>query len=312
MKHILALLLILAMTLSLAACGSTNNSNSNGANHEENGAADNNPDAELPDEGNSDVQLPDGGEEIPDSGEETEPDDGEESKPDEGQTAEQPALSSSDFTLRNNGDTYRITVSNLPAGAQVTWSTSDEAVATVAEDGTVTAVAKGNATITAEITAGGETVKLTCIVRCRAENAAAEGDGESGNAGESAGVDLQALATDISADLSMMGDMTTEVINSKIIGLDGYTLKQVVGKQGMNIIQPMELIFVECSSASDASAVAELMESYVAETMETQGWYPPYAMWEDAAVITEGNFVGLIVAGDSQSSAESAFRDGVK
>ena len=46
--------------------------------------------------------------------------------------------------------------------------------------------------------------------------------------------------------------------------------------------------------------------------METQGWYPPYAMWENAAVITEGNFVGLIVAGDSQSAAESAFRDGVK
>ena len=55
------------------------------------------------------------------------------------------------------GQTERLSVTVLPDDASdqvVTWSSNDEAVATVGDNGTVTAVAEGTATITA--TAGGK------------------------------------------------------------------------------------------------------------------------------------------------------------
>ena len=50
------------------------------------------------------------------------------------------------------GQTERLSVTVLPDDASdqvVTWSSNDEAVATVGDNGTVTAVAEGTATITA-------------------------------------------------------------------------------------------------------------------------------------------------------------------
>lgn len=58
------------------------------------------------------------------------------------------------------GDTKKITAAG-PAGVQ--WTSSDESVATVAEDGTVTAKAAGSATITA--VAGEESVACTVTVK---------------------------------------------------------------------------------------------------------------------------------------------------
>ena len=61
------------------------------------------------------------------------------------------------------GDTERLTLTILPENASVksgTWASSDEAVATVSQDGTVTAVAEGTAVIT--VTAGSKSA--TCNV----------------------------------------------------------------------------------------------------------------------------------------------------
>ena len=61
------------------------------------------------------------------------------------------------------GETLTLTVTVLPENATdktVTWSTDNASVATVAEDGTVTAVAQGTATITA---AAGE-AKASCVI----------------------------------------------------------------------------------------------------------------------------------------------------
>lgn len=70
-------------------------------------------------------------------------------------------LSREDFTLAEKGDSWKLTVSGTTS--TVTWSSSKPEVATVAADGTVTNVGKGNSTITAEV----DGVKLTCIVRCK-------------------------------------------------------------------------------------------------------------------------------------------------
>ena len=63
------------------------------------------------------------------------------------------------------GQTERLSVTVLPDDASdqvVTWSSNDEAVATVGDNGTVTAVAEGTATITA--TAGGKSAACTVMV----------------------------------------------------------------------------------------------------------------------------------------------------
>lgn len=48
------------------------------------------------------------------------------------------------------------------AGGDVTWTSSDDTIAKVSADGTVTAVAPGRATVSAKI--GEQT--LNCAVRC--------------------------------------------------------------------------------------------------------------------------------------------------
>ena len=62
------------------------------------------------------------------------------------------------------GDTFTITATVKPEDAfnrTVTWSSSDPSIATVDENGTVTAIAKGEAIITAESADG---VKAECKV----------------------------------------------------------------------------------------------------------------------------------------------------
>ena len=76
------------------------------------------------------------------------------------QEAAKPALSNNDITLSSEGATQQLTVEN--ASGDVTWTSSDDAIAKVAADGTVTAVAPGRATVTAKI--GEQT--LNCAVRC--------------------------------------------------------------------------------------------------------------------------------------------------
>jgi uncharacterized protein YjdB len=69
-------------------------------------------------------------------------------------------LNASTLTLDGQGKTKQLQVTGVEG--TVKWSSSKTDVATVAEDGTVTAVAKGGATITAEV---GDQV-FTCEVKC--------------------------------------------------------------------------------------------------------------------------------------------------
>lgn len=80
---------------------------------------------------------------------------------------EQPATPS--ITLDKNSvsiapeETATIVATTVPSGATVTWESSDNEVATVA-DGAVTGVAAGTATITAKITVEGQDYTATCAV----------------------------------------------------------------------------------------------------------------------------------------------------
>ena len=56
-------------------------------------------------------------------------------------------LSKSGVSLQA-GETYKLEVSVYPAGAELSWFSSDETVVTVDQEGTITAVAEGNAVVT--------------------------------------------------------------------------------------------------------------------------------------------------------------------
>ena len=72
------------------------------------------------------------------------------------------SLNKSSTTIAS-GSSETLTATTNPAGATVTWGSSDTDVATVAA-GVVTGVAAGTATITATITVGGVVYSDTCIV----------------------------------------------------------------------------------------------------------------------------------------------------
>ena len=69
-------------------------------------------------------------------------------------------LSTTDFTLRTPGETHTIQVSG--GSGSYTWVSQDDGIASVAQDGTVTAVSRG--TVNVLVTDGVK--KGTCIVRC--------------------------------------------------------------------------------------------------------------------------------------------------
>ena len=77
-----------------------------------------------------------------------------------GATPSDLTINLTDFTLKFAGDHWRLIISGTES--TVTWTSSNPEVATVAADGTVTAVSKGTCTVTGEV--DGE--KLSCIVRC--------------------------------------------------------------------------------------------------------------------------------------------------
>ena len=105
------------------------------------------PDASAPDQSQPDASSPDG------------------SQPDAVQEPSATAslsLNKTSFTLSKAGATYRLKYTLSPEGGKVTFSSSDEKVAAVSANGTVTAVAPGRATVSAKI--GEQT--LNCAVRC--------------------------------------------------------------------------------------------------------------------------------------------------
>ncbi len=80
------------------------------------------------------------------------------------------SISLSDSTASIVKDaTKQLTATVVPSGSTVTWASSDEEKATVSDSGLVTAVAAGEANITASITVGGATKTATCAVTVTSE-----------------------------------------------------------------------------------------------------------------------------------------------
>ena len=87
-------------------------------------------------------------------------------------------LSTTDFTLRSVGESATITVSG---SGTFTWASEDESVATVDQNGKVTAVSKG----TVNVVVSDGTKKGVCIVRCNVPAGQSGSTGSGGSSGSS-------------------------------------------------------------------------------------------------------------------------------
>ena len=73
-------------------------------------------------------------------------------------------LSNNSLSFDSIGRTKALTATTAPSGQKITWTSSNTSVATVSDDGVVTAKGDGNATITAKFTYNGIAYSTTCNV----------------------------------------------------------------------------------------------------------------------------------------------------
>ncbi len=212
-------------------------------------------------------------------------------------------MSRSDFTLFNVDDSYRLTLSNLIDSDVVTFSSADEAVATVAEDGTVTAVGAGTTTVTATILLDGITaVERTSIVRC---------DIEIPEVVEPAAP--QITVSDFFAQL-----MTDFVSTSTLMSLEGEMLAGAYpGLADVNTLQcavyapmmsfaAMELALVQVADAADIDTVKAIFQTRIDAQVAGGAWYPAAIEgWQNHShIVTSGNYVFMVVTSGYQETAE--------
>ena len=294
-KKIMTLTLALAMAL-LAACGGGASSSTPNGSGSQPDASVTQPDQSAPD-GSGDTSAPDA----------SEPDDSGDASvvplPDDPTLS----LNRADFTLFTAGSTFQLKAS--PAGGSLTWTSSDESVATVSDNGTVTAVAVGTATITAKDASTGLTA--TCIVRCDWEDEAPEnggsssGDTSTGGSSSSASVDLQAFFDTINADYEMpfMMEMDSAALDSYFPGLSALSTQQLVAYQCALSPSPAgDVVLVQLTNSSDVNTVKELFQDRIdymtgADGGQPGAWYPgPTEMWLNSSrIVSNGSYVMLVV-----------------
>ena len=299
-KKIMTLTLALAMAL-LAACGGGASSSTPNGSGSQPDASVTEPDQSAPD-GSGDTSAPDASE--PDA---SEPDGSGDAPVVPLPNDPTLSLNRADFTLFTAGSTFQLKAS--PAGGSLTWTSSDESVATVSDNGTVTAVAVGTATITAKDASTGLTA--TCIVRCDWEDEAPEnggsssGDTSTGGSSSSASVDLQAFFDTINADYEMpfMMEMDSAALDSYFPGLSALSTQQLVAYQCALSPSPAgDVVLVQLTNSSDVNTVKELLQDRIdymtgADGGQPGAWYPgPTEMWLNSSrIVSNGSYVMLVV-----------------
>ena len=295
-KKIMTLTLALAMAL-LAACGGGASSSTPNGSGSQPDASVTEPDQSAPD-GSGDASAPDA----------SEPDDSGDASVVPLPNDPTLSLNRADFTLFTAGSTFQLKAS--PAGGSLTWTSSDESVATVSDNGTVTAVAVGTATITAKDASTGLTA--TCIVRCDWEDEAPEnggssssGDTSTGGSSSSASVDLQAFFDTINADYEMpfMMEMDSAALDSYFPGLSALSTQQLVAYQCALSPSPAgDVVLVQLTNSSDVNTVKELFQDRIdymtgADGGQPGAWYPgPTEMWLNSSrIVSNGSYVMLVV-----------------
>lgn len=115
-------------------------------------------------------------------------------------------LNKTDITLAAN-EVFRLQATVTPADSDdtVVWTSSNEAAAKVAEDGTVTNVHTGSGQVQVTITAKAGNVTATCVVRCKpgstGGNTGSTGNGNTGSEGTATTISGTGVVTGTSTGL---------------------------------------------------------------------------------------------------------------
>ncbi len=202
--------------------------------------------------------------------------------------------------------TLKPTLTGVPAAssAVLSWSSSDESVATVDQNGNVTSVAPGKTIITAESYGG---IQATCIVRC---NWKEEDPAPTDSAAPSQPADsgLASFAADIIARyelpsfLQLADAELTEAFYPGLSAADAAQLLVYVNRMSMNM---GELVLVEVRDSADVDSVKAILQARI-DYMVGDGngpggaWYPaPTEEWQNnSRVVSSGNYVMMVVDDD--------------
>ena len=307
-RRIFSAVLAAALVLSLAACGGGNNGGSASSNP--GGGSSSQPDGSVSDVFNPDGSQPDGSNGSASgsagggasSSEGFQPDgSGDSSKP--GSSAVTITLNKTDVTLKKAGATFKLRYTTTPDTDGVASFTSDKPeIATVAEDGTVTAVAPGTATITVEY----DGAKATCVIRCKWD-APADGSGSSSSGGSSSSaskVDLQAFyeATVGKYEFGFLELADSSLLDQMYAGLSGVSAEQKLVYVCMISMNNGEFGLVQVKDSKDVDTVKAAFQARI-DYMVGDGNGPggaqyPMAMdqWENnSRVVSNGNYVMMVV-----------------
>ena len=258
------------------------------------------PDSSLPDGSTSQQPAPDG------STSQEAPGD---AVTDEPQAEASLSLDTNDFTLFSAGSSHTLKATVQPSGQKVTFTSGNEEVATVDQNGKVTAVAPGTAKIT--VTAGDLTA--TCIVRCRWEDSKPSNGGSSssgGNSGSSstpetpeppapAQVDLSAFYTTESGkyEFGMVTLADAELAANVYPGLFDIATEQCLPYINMMTMNTSEIVLVQVTNSSDVDKVKAILQSRIDAQVEGGAWYPSAidAWQNNSRIVSNGNYIMMVV-----------------
>lgn len=211
-------------------------------------------------------------------------------------------LDKSEHTFTAAGETVQLTA-NTKADS-LTWTSGNEAVATVDANGLVTAVAPGTAVIT--VTAGD--VSATCTVTC---DWAVVIDLEAFFAElyeTLYPVDEEGYSTGPAIDDWAALEEIPEMLDSYYPGLFDLELKQVHIYIPMMSAVAYEVVLIEAANAADVETISGILQERISGQISNQHNYPMVieAWQNNAHIVSHGNYIMLAV-GDDASAYVDAF-----
>lgn len=307
-----ALLLALALSASLlTSCAGGSGSDSSSSQSNGGASSSQTEDQSEPDASTPDTSLPDGStsqQPAPDGS--TSQEASGDAVTDEPQAEASLSLDTNDFTLFSAGSSHTLKATVQPSGQKVTFTSGNEKVATVDQNGKVTAVAPGTAKIT--VTAGDLTA--TCIVRCRWEDSKPSNGGGSSSSGGNSGssstpetpetpapaqVDLSAFYTTESGkyEFGMVTLADAELAANVYPGLFDIATEQCLPYINMMTMNTSEIVLVQVTNSSDVDKVKSILQSRIDAQVEGGAWYPSAidAWQNNSRIVSNGNYIMMVV-----------------
>lgn len=218
------------------------------------------------------------------------------------------ALNKVDFTLNAAGAAYKLKADITGTDTLPVWTSSDETVATVAEDGTVTAVAPGTATITATV----DEMTAECIVRCVWQEQT-EIPGTQPETPSVSAIDLGTFYWDLYSMLypaDKDGNSTgpfvdniaaiPDMLDGYYPGLSAANTNQCYVFMPMMSGVPYEVALIEAASSNDAETIKTILQARIDTEKNNHMAYPMVVEnWElNSRIVTNGNYILMAVTSD--------------